>query len=198
MRVISAPSASTSRSSASASRRRPARAASDLGFAARVVRGETAQFHHVRNGGVEFARRAPACACRRLRNRSGRLRKPAPCRAWGRAGSRPAARARKPLPRSCPIRLPRLPRRRGPRQCGFGVGHPDQALGGEQRKRTRIVQDFGQRNLREIVPRHGILGIERRQRLFDPAALVGLRPQQQRDRGRARVHAGQKLRGCAP
>ena len=38
------------------------------------------------------------------------------------------------------------------RQGGFGVGHPDEPFGGEQRERAGVVDDFGQGHLRQVVP----------------------------------------------
>ena len=44
------------------------------------------------------------------------------------------------------------------RQREFRVDHPDEALGGEQRERARVVQDFGERELAEIVLAHRVRG----------------------------------------
>jgi hypothetical protein len=78
----------------------------------------------------------------------------------------------------------------------FGVDDPDQALAGEQRESPRVVQDFGQREFRQVVLAHRVGGHGREQRVLDAAAFVGFRTEQQGGRRHGSLfHAGLELRG---
>ena len=66
-----------------------------------------------------------------------------------------------------------------PRESGFGVDDPDEALDGEQRERAGVVEDLDERKLGERVAADGIFGEDGGEGFFDAAPFVSLGAEQQ-------------------
>ena len=121
-----------------------------LGFPPRVLAGEYGAAPPRRGWPRRTCGRDPACACRRLRNRSGWLRRPATTpgvgffrySASGRGVAGAGAFAVVVLRRGGALPLG---------SAASALHDPDQPLGSEQRERARVVHHLGQRDLGEIV-----------------------------------------------
>ena len=175
MRATSAPSASTSRSSAAGSMRKPAWRDQRLGLLRALLAASTAATPPRRGSPNRICGRAPACACRRLRNRSGWLRTPATTPGVGSfryAASGAASPARRP-PES-PSSSSAAACRAAARASAFTTQIRRSEANSESD--ARIVEHFGQRQLRrDRAGSTASAGHRRQQRFLDAAPLIGFR-----------------------